>query len=117
MGEYPIPADDRIAGSPTRFQCEVYDERMDAHSCEECQAIYRELMHAAHKARQSLFDQPTPPQQVVAWLEQLNEDDCARLRETSSLWKTWRRLQEHRTLTGHSISLLPVPPNAISNPN
>ena len=56
MGEYPIPADDRIAGSPTRFQCEVYDERMDAHSCEECQAIYRELMHAAHKARQSLFE-------------------------------------------------------------
>lgn len=90
---------------------------MNAHSCQECQAIYRDVMRAVHQARENLFDQPASPQQLVTWLEQLNEDDCARLRETSSFWKTWRRLQEHRTLTGHSISLLGVPPNAISNPN
>jgi len=44
------------------------------------------------------------PQDLIAWLQELDEDDCARMRETSSLWKTWRRLREHRTLTGHSPS-------------
>jgi len=34
-----------------------------------------------------------------------------------NLWKIWRRLQQHRALTGHSLSLLPLPTNAISHPN
>jgi hypothetical protein len=54
---------------------------------------------------------------TIDYLRELNDDDCARLRETSDLWKTWRRIQEHRTLTGHSPSLSGFPPDAITNPN
>jgi hypothetical protein len=39
------------------------------------------------------------------------------MRKTSPLWKTWRRLQEHRNLTGHTLSVLPIPQNALTNPN
>jgi hypothetical protein len=63
-----------------------------------------------------IMDAFSSPHQLADWLEHLNEEDCARMRATSSLWKTWRRLMEHRTLTGHSLSLLSLPPNAI-NPN
>jgi hypothetical protein len=55
--------------------------------------------------------------QLVEWIRSLDEEECDRIRETSSLWKAWRRLQEHRRLTGHVLSVLPLPPNAISNPN
>src|SRR5215469_15680217 len=56
-------------------------------------------------------------QQIADWVQQLNEEECARMRETSALWNTWRRMQEHRNLTGHILSVWPVPPNALSNPN
>ena len=89
---------------------------MDTLSCEECRAIYRELRDAAEEARMNP-DQTATPHELADWLQQLNEDDCAQMRATSSLWKPWRRLMEHRTLTGHSVSVLALPPNAISNPN
>ena len=57
------------------------------------------------------------PPQLSEWIRGLDEEECARMRESSSLWKAWRRLQEHRKLTGHVLSVLPLPPNAISNPN
>ena len=50
-------------------------------------------------------------QDLVNWLQELNEDSCAQMRETSPLWRTWRRLQDHRTLTGH------WPPHAAINRN
>jgi hypothetical protein len=89
---------------------------MDTFSCEECRAIYRGLQDASAAARNGLANWESSPQQLAVWLEHLNEDDCARMRATSSLWKTWRRLMEYRTLSGHSLSLLLLPPNAI-NPN
>jgi hypothetical protein len=90
---------------------------MDSSSCDECWAIYRELRDAFRVLSERSSDQNTAPQQLAAWLEQLDQEECARMRETSAIWKTWRRLQEHRAVTGHPLSLLPVPPNAISNPN
>ena len=89
---------------------------MDALSCIECRAIYLEL-------REALFGFASTPEvgidpaQLGEWIRSLDEEECARIRETSNLWKAWRRLQEHRTLTGHVLSVLPLPPNAISNPN
>jgi hypothetical protein len=90
---------------------------MDPLSCDECRAIYRELRDVAAAMKEHQADQNIGPQNISAWVQQLDEDECARMRETSSLWKTWRRLQQHRALTGHSLSFLPSPPNAISNPN
>ena len=54
---------------------------------------------------------------LAEWLEQLDEEECARTRETSPLWATWRRLREHRALTGHRLSALPIPPNLLANSN
>jgi hypothetical protein len=87
---------------------------MDSRSCGECWAIYRELQNAFRSARQrhSNLDTPTG---LTDWLEQLNDYDAAGARATSRHWKTWRRWQQHRTLTGHSLPI--VPPDAISNPN
>jgi hypothetical protein len=86
---------------------------MDSFACEECRAIYRELKDAHEAARVNRADQN--PRDLVAWLEQLDEAECARMRDTSHLWKTWRRLQEHGARTGHSLSVLPLPPGVISN--
>ena len=90
---------------------------MGSFSCDECLAIYVELRESSAAARELRSNQNATPRELAAWLQQLHEDDCARLRETSSLWKTWRRLQEHRALTGHWLSLLPSPPEAMANPN
>jgi hypothetical protein len=81
--------------------------------CEECRAIRLALREAYLAAR----DHTTNPQEIAAWLEQLNEQDCARMRANSSLWKTWRRLMQHRTLTGHFVSYLPLSRKVIANPN
>jgi len=64
-----------------------------------------------------MSDERNARQAIAEWVRQLDEEELARIRETSSLWKTWRRLQEHRNLTGHMLSVLPLPPHAISNPN
>jgi hypothetical protein len=80
-------------------------------ACEECRAIYRELRDAGRR------DVGSFSEGLAAWVQQLNEEECARMREDSILWNAWRRMQEHRTLTGHWLPLLPVPPGAISNPN
>jgi hypothetical protein len=86
---------------------------MDLFSCDECRAIYRELRDAlARRAGQN-----STPQKIAAWVQRLDEDECARLRGSSDLWKAWRRLQEHRVLTGHWQPVLTLPPDALSNPN
>ena len=86
-------------------------------SCSECHSIYRELIEASRAVRERAQEQKTPALPLTAWLEQLDEEECARTRETSSLWATWRRLQEHRARTGHYLSVLPLPPTVISNSN
>jgi hypothetical protein len=94
---------------------------MDLFSCDECRAIYRELRDSYRAATEGTpdphADPHNAPQQIADWLQELNEQACAEMRERSSLWKTWRRLQQHRNLTGHTLSVLPIPPNMLSNPN
>ena len=90
---------------------------MDFLSRDECRAIYRELREAHLAARRGSMDLERDPERIAEWLQELNAEACYRMRETSSLWKVWRRLQEHRTLTGHSLPLLPLRPDAITNAN
>jgi uncharacterized protein YhaN len=90
---------------------------MDAFKCDECRAIYQDLREAYRAATQDTRDRHETSQQIANWVQELSEEECARIRETSSVWKTWRRWQEHRSLTGHALSVLPIPPNALSNPN
>ena len=90
---------------------------MDPSSCAECRAIYRELQEALAAVKVRLADRSTTPDDLAAWVQELEEEECARMRDASSLWKTWRRWREHRTLTGHWLSPLPVPPHGMANPN
>jgi len=92
-----------------------YDEPMDLSACEECREINRELRNAYEATRRTSAGDAAG--NLTEWLAQLDEDECARIRDASPLWKTWRRWQEHRSLTGHAISVLPLLPGAISNPN
>ena len=84
----------------------------EARTCAVCLAIARELRDSLRQT-----DSTITAGQLSRYVHELNEDDCARLRETSDLWKTWRQLQEHRALSGHSLSLSGLPPDAITNPN
>ena len=90
--------------------------RMAGFRCHECEAIYRDLLEAASARDETAPDRRATPNQVAGYLESLDEDDCARMREMSPLWKAWRRREEHRALTGHSVSLLPLQPGVIENP-
>src|ERR1051326_7876535 len=73
-------------------------------ACDECEAIYHQRQEAAVESRVNYASiRSTPPQDLADWLNQLDDEECARLREGSKLWKTWRRWRDHRTLTGHVV--------------
>ena len=82
--------------------------------CAECEAIRREFREALIAANEHGL--PASSGSLTEWLRDLDDAECARMRETSDLWKTWRRWREHRAVTGHTPSLA-APPDAISNPN
>jgi hypothetical protein len=88
---------------------------MERFPCAECRAIFRDLWEAHRAANGAGPDQPPP--ELEEWIAQLNLYDCAGIRATSNLWKAWRRLQAHRTLTGHNVSVLPIPPDGFSSSN
>src|ERR1035441_5111675 len=104
-------------GRCRRFKVAHFSARsnMDSFACEECREISRELRNAGKAARLNSTSQN--PRDLTEWLAQLDETECARIRDASPLWKAWRRWQEHRTRTGHASSVLPLPPGASSNPN
>lgn len=64
---------------------------MDSSSCAECRAIHRELQEALAAAKVRPTDQHTTPKEIATWVQQLNEDQCTRMRAMSSLWAIWRR--------------------------
>jgi hypothetical protein len=90
---------------------------MKPYSCPECRAIHQEFQEAFAAIKERMSGQGGMPDDLAGWIEQMDQDECARMRETSTVWKTWRRLQEHRALTGHHISLLPGPPDGIADLN
>lgn len=83
---------------------------MDRFSCDECRAIYEDLRVAFPISRSAT------PQEIAAFLEGLDMRQCASTRLSSAMWKAWRRMQEHRVLTGHLVSPL-GPASALTNPN
>ena len=90
---------------------------MDPFPCDECRAIYREFKETAAAIEERQSDQTSDPPDIATWVQQLDEEECARMRENSDIWKPWRRWQEHQALTGHFPSILQVPPTSMSNPN
>ena len=68
---------------------------MEPEECEECLAIRRQFEAA------SLAGRGLTGQDLAQWLRDLDEVACVRLRETSALFETWRRMLRHRMLTGH----------------
>ena len=71
-----------------------------AYHCDECSAIRRELHDATAAERARALDEQ---QDLRAWLERLDDSECARLRETFPIWKAWRKAREHRLRTGHLV--------------
>jgi hypothetical protein len=90
---------------------------MDYFSCDECRAIYWKLREAYRAATDGIADRNDTVHKIEDWVLQLNAEGCSRTRETSSLGKIWRRMQKHWSMTGQTLSVLPLPPNAISNPD
>jgi hypothetical protein len=90
---------------------------MDFFACDECRSIHRAFQEALAAAKEPLSNSETTARDVIAWLQELGEDECARMREKSAIWQIFRRWQEHRAATGHYVSPLPVPPRGIGNPN
>jgi hypothetical protein len=89
---------------------------MPLFACEECGAIYSEMQEAARAVRGRLPDSASY-QTLAAWIEKQEGEDHSGMREHSALWKAWRRLQEHRTRTGHWQSVLVLPPGATAGNN
>ena len=79
-------------------------------SCAECRAIHEELAEASRLLRDYRLDGGFPTEQLVAWLESFEDEESTRIRETSPLWQAWRRREAHRVRSGHSVSLLSLPP-------
>lgn len=89
---------------------------MDSSQCAECRAIYQALQDAYRAAIRD-GGQREHAEELSGWVQQLDRDECARIRESSEIWEAWRRLQRHRTLTGHTLPVVSIPAGALSNPN
>lgn len=90
---------------------------MSFSDCEECQAILREFREAARSGRGRRFGQEMTFEQLIAYVQRLDQEEMSRMRATSPLWALWRKREEHRTRTGHAVPLFPMPPNAIGSLN
>jgi hypothetical protein len=89
---------------------------MAAPSCEECKAIYQELVDLVDLAHQ---DKPGPnatPQQLVDWFDQQAEDEDYKMRARSALLKAKHRMIEHQKVTGHNVPL-PLRQGGLTNTN
>lgn len=85
-------------------------------SCEECKAIYKELLELVEISRQTKPGPDATPQQLADWFDQRDEDEDYRMRVRPALSTLTRRLIEHQKLTGHIVPL-PYPPGRLTNPN
>jgi len=90
---------------------------MNFSDCEECRALLREFRDAARAGREVRFGREMSFEQLISYVQSLDEEEMARMRETSPLWALWRKREEHRTRTGHVVPLFPMPPNAIGSLN
>jgi len=86
--------------------------------CDECKAIYRELVAMVEMSRRSDPGPGATPQQMAAWFDQRGTDENYNMRIQPAMWALGRRLMEHQILTGHTIpSITPLggPPQEIES--
>ncbi len=77
--------------------------------CEECKAIYRELMELVESAHRTKPGAGATLEQLVAWMEERAEDPDYRTRVRLTLSTLTRRMVEHDKATGHHVPQ-PLPP-------
>lgn len=94
-----------------------YDSNMDSIECDECHAIRQEFQKDLIAAKLRLSDLNAAALDLATWVREIDEQKNAGIRDSSNLWKTWRRAQEHRVLTGHRVAMPVLPPKAMMNPN
>jgi hypothetical protein len=77
---------------------------MHTSRCDECRAIENELktlLESARTAYERGLAGTSKGQEILDSLRAGDEEEFARLTETSSFSRIWQRAREHRTLTGH----------------
>ena len=89
---------------------------MAAPLCDECRAIYRELVELVEISRQSKPDPSATPQQLAAWFDQRDVDEDCSLRMRPRLSSLRRRLAEHQKLTRHTTPFT-LPPGGLTSQN
>jgi hypothetical protein len=73
--------------------------------CEECVMLRQQLDQAI--AAENALVRPAEGEDLAAWIDRLDAEHAGRVRETSAVWKAWRKLVDHRARTGHIISVIP----------
>jgi len=87
-------------------------------SCQECLAIYRELLELVEISRQSKPGPDATPQQLGAWFERRDECEEYVKRVRPALPSLKRRLIEHQRVTGHTVPTpTPKMPGGFANLN
>jgi hypothetical protein len=76
---------------------------MSGSSCEECKAIYQEMLKLAEISRQTKPGPDATPQQLAAWFDERGEDQDYKTRVRAALSTLKRRIIEHQQLTGHNV--------------
>jgi hypothetical protein len=85
-------------------------------SCEECKAIYQELLELEEISRQTKPDPAVTLRQLAAWIDQRDKDEDYKMRTRPALATLRRRLIEHQELTGHGVPWA-LPPGGLNNAN
>jgi hypothetical protein len=84
-------------------------------SCEECKAIYKEMLELVKTSQQSKPGPDATPQQLAAWFDERDQDQDYKTSVRAALSTLQRRLIEHQQLTGHNV---PRPlPSGLNNWN
>jgi hypothetical protein len=83
--------------------------------CEECKAIFQELLDIMQDAWRDKPGRATS-QQLYEWFEQQSADDGRRMRLRSAVSQATRRIIDHRNRTGHNVPT-PLPPGGLTSWN
>jgi hypothetical protein len=85
-------------------------------SCEECNAIYQELLELIETSHRTKPGPDATPQQLATWFDERDADQDYKTRVRTALSTLKRRLIEHQNLTGHRVPV-PYPPGGQDNWN
>jgi hypothetical protein len=85
-------------------------------ACEECRAIYRELLELVELSRRTKPGPGATAEQLVEWLEQQEADEDYQMRVRPALSALTRRWIDHKKRTGHFVQF-PLPPGGLNSRN